>query len=129
MGKKGGKTKGRAVIVESNANLGAFDSAQALKEQQEAEFRQNLRDHDSHVPTGDSQAKQQEKELGFTLQAQAEEKAAGTNESEKAFNKLCREIDQQTGAGYDHNHFEMTTFAHLDNNLIDSVFSNLMTLT
>jgi hypothetical protein len=39
MGKKGGKNKGKQVIVSSGADLGAFSSsAQKLKEQQEADF-------------------------------------------------------------------------------------------
>jgi hypothetical protein len=45
------------------------------------------------------------------------------------FQKICREIEAQKDAKYEHNHWEMTSYAVLDNNLIDSYFSNLHTFS
>jgi len=57
------------------------------------------------------------------------EKVEGANACEKAFNALCKSLDKQTDAKFDHMHYEITEFSSMDNNLIDSVFSNLMTLS
>ena len=44
------------------------------------------------------------------------------------FTKLCRDLEQQTDSKHEHTHYELINFSCLDNNLIDSVFSNLLTL-
>mmetsp|Transcript_4408 Transcript_4408/g.6425 ORF Transcript_4408/g.6425 Transcript_4408/m.6425 type:complete len:294 (+) Transcript_4408:187-1068(+) len=55
--------------------------------------------------------------------------SVGLNESEKAFLKLCKDLDiQKNQPKYDHNHYELINFGVLDNNLIDSVYSNILTL-
>lgn len=53
----------------------------------------------------------------------------GANACEKAFNALCKQLENQTDAKYEHMYYEITEFSTMDNNLIDSVFSNLMTLS
>jgi hypothetical protein len=45
------------------------------------------------------------------------------------FNKICRELEGQKDAKFEHNHWEIIGFAAMDNNLIDSIYSNLMTLS
>ena len=45
------------------------------------------------------------------------------------YKKICREIDSQKDAKFEHNHWEMTSYAILDNNLIDSIYTNLHTLS
>ena len=133
MGKKGGKTnKGRAVIVSSGAELGTF-SEQAIKEQQEAEFEDK---QDCFKPLDPlSKIKQnklkaeQSADISIKESLTESEKVQGTNESEIAFWKLYKAVEKQTDAKYEHNHYEMIQFASLDNNLVDSVFSNLMTLS
>ena len=69
--------------------------------------------------------------MEFTLKEQITESKpiSGKNESEKEFYKLMQLLDSQKDAKYEHNHFEMTEFATLDNNLIDSVFSSLLTMS
>ena len=44
------------------------------------------------------------------------------------FNKICMDLDKQTDAKFEHNQWEFTNYASLDNNLIDSVYSSLYTL-
>lgn len=53
----------------------------------------------------------------------------GANACEKTFSALCRQLEIQTDAKYEHMYYEITEFSTMDNNLIDSVFSNLMTLS
>lgn len=43
--------------------------------------------------------------------------------------KACKDLDSQKGAEFEQNHWEITPFTKIDNNLIDSVFSNLLTLS
>jgi hypothetical protein len=45
------------------------------------------------------------------------------------FNKLSREIEAQKDAKFEHNHWEVAVFNCIDNNLVDSVFSNILTLS
>lgn len=41
------------------------------------------------------------------------------------FNKLMKDLDNQTDAKFEHNRWEFTMYSYLDNNLIDSVYSSL----
>ena len=40
------------------------------------------------------------------------------------FHKYCKDLDNQTDAKYDHNHWEFSQFASFDNGMIDSIYSN-----
>lgn len=69
--------------------------------------------------------------MEFKLKEQITEAkpVSGKNESEKEFYKLMQLIEAQKDAKFEHNHYEMTDFETLDNNLIDSVFSSLLTMS
>jgi hypothetical protein len=41
------------------------------------------------------------------------------------FQKLCKDLEGQNDSKWEHNHWEYTCYASLDNNLIDQVYSSL----
>ena len=132
MGKKGGKNKKGTVIVSTGeVDLGPSQHEKLLREQQQADF--NKEDPFSTVAGAHIQPKKQEEE-----EDQVDDSLAGQfvpkpialqNETEKKYTNLCRILDSQKDIKYDHNKFEMTSLQMIENNLIDCVFSNLMTLS
>ena len=135
MGKKGGnKRKGQQVVV-ANVDLGAFQREEQLREQQAADFENKnslfgVAAVKSLAKIKEEKAKEaQFGEYSVTQQISETDKLAGQNESEKQFSKLCKELDQQKDAKHEHNHWEVASLQKIDNNLVDSVFSNLLTFS